>query len=78
MNDDSQNTEMIPDSPEPTAEEIAGWEAQRKADEDALLAPARAEAAKLKEIAELTAEHDEAILDLLYTQAQSELTVQEG
>jgi hypothetical protein len=78
MNEDNQITAMMPDIPEPTAEEIAGWEAQRKADEDVLLAPARAEAAKLQEIATLTAEHDKAILDLLYTQAQAELTAQEG
>ncbi|MCE5343397.1 MAG: hypothetical protein LLF96_07430 [Eubacteriales bacterium] len=78
MNEDNQAINIMPDVPEPTAEEIAGWEAQRKADEEALLAPARAEAAKLKEIEVLTAEHDEAILDLLYTQAQAELAAQEG
>lgn len=50
----------------PTDEEIAEMEALRKAEEDARLEPYRAAARQRAENARIVAEHDEALVEILF------------
>ncbi len=49
-----------------TDEEIAEMEAQRKAEEEARLEPYRAAARQRAENAQIIAEHDEALVEILF------------
>ena len=49
------------------------WERKRREEEEAKLAPYKAAAAQRKESAEIVAEHDELIADMLYEMTVNEI-----
>lgn len=67
------NDEMMMTEPAPTAEEIAQWERERHAREEAELEPYRNAARQRQETAEIAAEHDELIAELLFNDTMREL-----
>lgn len=67
------NDEMMMAEPAPTPEEIAQWEAERRAREDAELEPYRKAAQQRRETAEIAAEHDDLIAELLFSETMREL-----
>ena len=62
---ESVDTE-VPEVPEMTAEEIAALEAERKAAEEELLRPAKEAAQKRNDTADIVAEHDDLMAEMLY------------
>ena len=60
--------EILEPMPEPTPEEIAEWERERAEAEEAKIRPFRELGAKIRSAAEVNAEQDELIADLLYEQ----------
>ena len=58
---------------DPTPEEIAEWERERREREEAELAPYREAARQRKETAEIAAEHDELISELLFESTMRDL-----
>lgn len=60
--------EILEPMPEPTPEEIAEWERERAEAEEAKIHPFRELGAKIRAAAEVNAEQDELIADLLYEQ----------
>lgn len=70
--DEAIVTSMEPEFPTPTEEEIAKWEEEREAAREAELAPYRAAARQRRESAEIIAEHDDLLADMLF-----ELTMNE-
>lgn len=70
--DETMVTGMEPEFPTPTEEEIAKWEEERKAAREAELAPYKAAAQQRRESAEIIAEHDDLLADMLF-----ELTMNE-
>ena len=63
----------VPDTPEMTAEEIAALEAERKAAEEELLRPAKEAAQKRNETADIVAEHDDLMAEMLYEMSLNEV-----
>lgn len=63
-------TEEIPDAPDYDPDE---WERKRKEEEEAKLAPYKAAAAKRNESAEIIAEHDELLADMLFEITMNEM-----
>lgn len=63
----------VPDTPEMTAEEIAALEAERKAAEEELLKPAKEAAKKRNETADIVAEHDDLMAEMLYEMSLKEV-----
>lgn len=63
----------IPESPEMTAEEIAALEVERKAAEEELLKPAKEAAQKRNDTADIVAEHDDLMAEMLYEMSLNEV-----
>lgn len=63
----------VPDTPEMTAEEIAALEAERKDAEEELLRPAKEAAQKRNETADIVAEHDDLMAEMLYEMSLKEV-----
>lgn len=63
----------VPDTPEMTAEEIAALEAERKDAEEELLRPAKEAAKKRNETADIVAEHDDLMAEMLYEMSLNEV-----
>lgn len=63
----------VPDTPEMTAEEIAALEAERKDAEEELLRPAKKAAKKRNETADIVAEHDDLMAEMLYEMSLKEV-----
>lgn len=63
----------VPDTPEMTAEEIAALEAERKDAEEELLRPAKEAAQKRNETADIVAEHDDLMAEMLYEMSLNEV-----
>ncbi len=61
-----ENEIMEPAMPEPTPEQIAEEEAARKAQEEATYGPMREAAKQRRDSAEIVAEHDDLLADMLY------------
>ena len=59
--------------PQPSPEEIARWEAEAEAERAAVLAPYKRAAAQRRRSAELVAEHDNDLADILFEITMSEL-----
>ena len=66
-------TGMEPETPSPTEEEIAAWEAERRKAHEAELAPYREAAQQRRESAAIIAEHDEMLADMLFEMTMNEL-----
>ena len=64
--DKNQNEYMEPVMPEPTPEQLAEMEAERQAQDEAIFGPARRAAQQRRTSAEVIAEHDELLADMLY------------
>lgn len=62
---------------QPTDEDIERWERERQEREAALIAPFKAAGEQRKQTAEIAAEHDEIISDLLYNSIMSDLGLEE-
>lgn len=66
-------TSEAPEAKEMTAEEIAALEAERKAAEEELLKPAKEAAKKRNETADIVAEHDDLMAEMLYEMSLKEV-----
>lgn len=64
--DENQTETMEPMTPEPTPEQLAEMEAERQAQDEATYGPMREAAQQRRNSAEVIAEHDELLADMLY------------
>lgn len=69
---ESVDTE-VSEAPEMTAEEIAALEAERKAAEEELLRPAKEASQKRNDTADIVAEHDDLMAEMLYEMSLNEV-----
>lgn len=66
-------TEELTEIPDPPDYDPEEWERKRKEEEEARLAPYRKAAAMRKESAEIIAEHDELLADMLFEITMNEM-----
>lgn len=65
-------TEELTDIPDPPDFDPEEWERKRKEEWEAMLAPYKAAAEQRKESAEIIAEHDELLADMLFETTMNE------
>ena len=70
MDENEIMTTEFPDNPDYDPEE---WKRKRKEEEEARLAPYKAAAAQRQESAEIIAEHDELLADMLFEMTMNEM-----